>query len=219
MDRHSSLPMGPRRVLTAILVLVAVMISTAAIQASSPDGTKLLDDLRRGGHVIYIRHARTDSSQSDRDRADLSDCRMQRNLSPEGEVQARRLGAAIEALGIPVGSVLASPYCRTLQTAQLAFGHMTVTEELRQDWPEAGRDAAAVAGSLRRLLGEQPSPGTNTVLVAHGNNMRWAEGFQLAEGEAAIFRPDGNGRSALVARLTPEQWVDLSQPNHSPDER
>ena len=219
MDRYPSYHAGPMRVLTAVLALVAVMIAAADIQASPPDGTKLLEDLRRGGYVIYVRHARTDFSQNDRDRADLSNCRMQRNLSPEGEAQARRLGEAIEALGIPIGSVLASPYCRTLQTAQLAFGHVTATEELRQDWPEAGRDAAAVARSLRRLLGELPSPGTNTVLVAHGNNMRWAEGFQLAEGEAAIFRPDGDGHSALVARFTPEQWVSLAQPDHSPDER
>jgi hypothetical protein len=75
--------------------------------------------LAEGGHTVYFRHAITDRTQADRPNFVASDCAMQRNLSEEGRTQARRIGAAISRLRIPVGEVIASPYCRTMQTARL----------------------------------------------------------------------------------------------------
>jgi hypothetical protein len=47
--------------------------------------------------------------------------------------------------------------------------------------------------ALRRLLSEPPAAGTNTVLVGHVSNLSAAAQLSVAEGEAAIFRPDGMG--------------------------
>jgi len=108
------------------------LLPLAALAASIPFAVKaqdaseaLLAALRGGGYVIYFRHAQTESDSADQVSADPLDCAPQRVLSRTGWDQARTIGAAIEAQGIPVGEVLASQYCRAWQTADLAFGHVT----------------------------------------------------------------------------------------------
>jgi len=51
--------------------------------------------------------------------------------------------------------------------------------------------------------------GTNTLIVTHKPNILDAFGkdwFEIKEGEASIFRPEGNGY-ALVARVQISQWA------------
>ena len=55
---------------------------------------------------------------------DLRDCSRQRNLTAKGRREARSIGSALRRLDIPVGEAPASPYCRTRQTARLAFGRL-----------------------------------------------------------------------------------------------
>src|SRR4051812_30257389 len=90
--------------------------ATADRAAATPP---LVERLRRGGYVLALRHAATDQSMADNTR-DLRDCSKQRNLSAAGRRQAQAIGRALRRLRIPVGTVLASPYCRTRATARLA---------------------------------------------------------------------------------------------------
>ncbi|MBK7470586.1 MAG: histidine phosphatase family protein [Betaproteobacteria bacterium] len=76
----------------------------------------------RRGYIIYFRHTATDFSQNDEKMRDFDDCANQRNLTDAGREQAKKIAAAWRGLNIPVGRVLASPYCRTREVAQLAFG-------------------------------------------------------------------------------------------------
>ncbi len=110
---------------TAATAETPMAMATAATAESSPvptteaalrEGQALLDLLARGGLVIFFRHAATDFSQTDTDRQNLQNCQTQRNLSEQGRSDARGIGQAFQALGIPVGQLLASPYCRTLET-------------------------------------------------------------------------------------------------------
>jgi phosphohistidine phosphatase SixA len=153
-------------------------------------GPALLAALQEGGFVIYFRHTRTDFSQDDTDLSDLSNCATQRNLSPEGQAQARLIGEVIAALDIPVGEVLSSELCRTRETAELAFGQTTPMPDLTS-FGTAGSAAEEQerAAALRRLLATPPARGTNTVLVGHLFNIQAAASIGLAEGEAAIFSP------------------------------
>ena len=153
-------------------------------------GPALLAALRQGGFVLYFRHARTDFSQDDTDLRDLSNCATQRNLSSEGQAQARLIGEAIAALGIPIGEVLSSELCRTRETAELAFGRTTPMPDLTS-FGTASSEAEEEerASALRCLLATPPIRGTNTVLVGHLFNIQAAAGIGLAEGEAAIFSP------------------------------
>jgi broad specificity phosphatase PhoE len=179
--------------------------------AEQPGGRDLLARLREGGHVIFIRHAATEATQDDPS-PDLADPSTQRNLSEVGREQARQLGRAIRRLQIPVGTVLASPYARTRETAELAFGrdHVRVTHDLLNEaFP--GTDDEELARRLRRLLATRPPAGQNTVLVSHGFNLQGATGLSVKEGESAAFTPGDAGRSSLVARITVEEWQTLAQ--------
>jgi phosphohistidine phosphatase SixA len=182
-----------------------------ATLAEQPDDRDLVARLREGGHVIFIRHAATEPTQDD-PRPDLADPSTQRNLSEVGREQARQLGRAIRRLRVPVGTVLASPYARTRETAELAFGRdrVRVTRDLLNEaFP--GTDDEELAGRLRRLLATRPPAGQNTVLVSHGFNLQGATGLSVAEGESAVFTPGDVGRSSLVARITVEEWQTLAQ--------
>jgi broad specificity phosphatase PhoE len=179
--------------------------------AERPGGRDLLARLRQGGHIIFIRHAATEPTQ-DNPRPDLADPSTQRNLSDAGRNQARQLGRAIRRLRIPVGTVLASPYTRTRETAELAFGRdrVRVTRDLLNEaFP--GTDDEDLARRLRRLLATRPPAGQNTVLVSHGFNLQEATGLSVAEGESAVFTPGDAGRRSLVARVTAEEWPSLAQ--------
>jgi virginiamycin B lyase len=174
-----------------------------------------VDDLRRGGHVIAFRHAATDFSMADEAR-DYADCARQRNLSAAGRRQARAIGRAVRALGVPIATVLASPYCRTRDTARLAFGRVTVSADLlsQQGALHGERDLPA---RLRARLGQRPAAGRNTVLVSHNFAIDDAAGVDVAEGEAAVFRPDGSRRGfRLVRTVTAARWTALARAAGTP---
>ncbi len=132
------------------------------------------------------------------------DCSTQRNLTAQGRAEARAIGAAIRALGIPIGNVRASPYCRTLETAQLAFGRAQKTQAARGGPSQPDRPERYAA--LRELLAQPPERGFNDVVVSHGNPFHAVAGPPyLAEGEAAVIQPDGKG-FRVIARITVEEW-------------
>ncbi|MBI2862738.1 MAG: cupin domain-containing protein [Chloroflexi bacterium] len=196
---------------TPLRFILADVRSTAAVVAEA---------LRRGGNVILVRHGTTPESILPRELRrpepvplDLTDCEAQFNLVEQGIQEGRAIGAAFQRFGIPVGRVVSSPYCRTLDTARLAFGRVDELSAtlLRRDyvpmpgvpvppnWEQRTED-------LRRLLATPPPAGTNTAFVTHGDNIRDAVGFEIATGGVAIFKPDGRGGFTLVATVLPNEW-------------
>jgi phosphohistidine phosphatase SixA len=137
---------------------------------------------------VALRHAATDPTATDMT-GDLRDCSRQRNLNVEGRRQARAIGRAFRELGIPVGRVLASPFCRTRDTARLAFGRLRPSPALLSADYFAGDATERQRGGLRRLLAMRPREGTNTVLVSHEAAIASATGVTVAEGESAIVAP------------------------------
>src|SRR5262249_60529728 len=173
-------------------------------------GEELLGALRGGGFILYFRHADTDHRQKDEAKGRFEDCSLQRNLTDRGRDHARAIGEAIRTLNIPIGPVLASPLCRTVETAMLAFGAAERAMAVR----EAG---SAPPGNperfnaLRSLLSTAPPPGTNTVIVGHGYPFYSLVGGQvLDEGEAAVVRPGGS-TFQVVARVFPKEWRDMAK--------
>jgi len=168
-------------------------------------GAQLVAALRDGGHVLYLRHARTPEDGSD-EPGSLGDCRRQRQLDDAGRADARALGEAVRALDVPVGEVLASPYCRTVETAELAFGRARTQDALVTPTPPTrGRTTRA----LRRLLRTVPRDGDNTVLVGHLTNLRLLSTASPEEGGTVVFRPDGEG-FVLVGAVPPQGWQELA---------
>ena len=182
----------------------------AAPAVNQLQGRALLDALRGGGYVLLFRHAITDRGQRDADLHNLENCETQRNLSDEGRLQATAVGEAFRQLQIPVGNVLASPYCRTLETARLAFERVEPSNDLISELSvtEPGSQERLTA-ALRAQLARPPDPGTNTVLVTHVLNIDGALGFEIEEGEAIVVSPNGIGGYAVVARVLAESWLPL----------
>jgi phosphohistidine phosphatase SixA len=167
----------------------------------------LVERLREGGYVLALRHAATDSGMDTTD--DLSDCSRQRNLDAEGRRQSRSIGRALRHLGIPVGRVMASPFCRTRDTARLAFGRVRASRALLSPEFFASPREARQEG-LPRLLRTRPQPGTNTVLVSHGAAIYPATGRDPEEGEAVIVAPRRGRRGFdVVATLEAGEWAGL----------
>jgi hypothetical protein len=124
-----------------IATAIALVPALASAQGTPLQGDALVQALRGGGYVILMRHAATEA-KLDADTVDLADCSTQRNLSPEGRDAARAIGGRVSALGIPIGGVQASPYCRAMESGRLIFGHADAVSGLRD---HAVKDAAARA--------------------------------------------------------------------------
>lgn len=71
--------------------------------------------------MIYWRHAKSDWQKRDTDLSDMACCATQRNVSAEDQGEARQVGQAFIRLGIPVGDVLTSNFCRKRNTTMLAY--------------------------------------------------------------------------------------------------
>ncbi len=204
-----------RALFVCLVLLFAASIDTfaaapseAAPRASASSGASVLNALRQGGYVIYFRHAATDFSQNDEQMSGFEDCARQRNLTDAGRADARAIGAAIRSLGVPIGEVLASPFCRTRETAELIFGRATISTAVR------GGPANAEGGrydELRGLLTRPVSPGNvNLVISSHGNPYTAVVGPPyLAEGEAAVIQPMGSNGFRVVARIKKDEWSTL----------
>ena len=120
---------------------------------------ELVEALREGGYVVYLRHAVTDRSKEDDPVLDLDDCSTQRILSEDGRDQSRGIGGAFRKLAIPVGDVYSSEYCRTRETAELAFGGYEDEPGLT-GFPEDGDPTfAARVRRTEELLARAPEPG------------------------------------------------------------
>jgi len=186
--------------------LLVSLLATALACAQQPlAGSALHDALLAGGYVIYFRHAATDFGQNDDRMSGYEDCAQQRNLTERGRSDARAIGAAIRRLRIPVTTVLASPFCRTRETAELIFGHSTVDARVRGG--PARPDNPERYSELRTLMSTPVPAGSNVAIVSHGNPFTAVAGPPyLAEGEAAVIRPTGHGEFQIVARIPPDGW-------------
>jgi hypothetical protein len=182
-----------------------------ALPAKPVSGPELLTELRKGGYVIYFRHTSTDFSRDDvRSKSD-DDCENQRPLTDKGRDEARQIGAAFKELKIPVGKILASPRCRTMETALLAFGPPEKSSEARAGPASPGNEDRYAP--LRALLSTPVKPGANTVIASHGNPFYATAGAPyLAEGEAAVVRPLGMDFE-IVARVRHDAWRQLKNRN------
>ena len=200
----------------ALMLLIWLLVPPVPAQAEPfPADETLIQALRQGGYNLYFRHEATDWSQYDavEQSNDWLSCDGSkiRQLSAAGRKRAKQTGEFIRGLNIPVGEVLASPYCRAMETATLlGLGDVQASNDvinLRVAEYFGGRQA--VIETARKLLSSPPASGTNRVIVAHGNVAREATPVYPGEGEMVIFRPDGEGLFSFVGRIAPDQWLQL----------
>jgi phosphohistidine phosphatase SixA len=195
------------------LVPLLVMIAALVANAQPPSPTELLPELRKGGYVLVIRHPRTNNDAADTDPLNLENVKAQRQLSDDGRKQAKDLGEAFRALNIPVGKVVSSKFYRAEEAAKLLnVGEVSTTVDVSEGGLVVSpNENQRRARALKQLLSTPPAKGKNLVIVSHKPNIQDAAGKELSdleEAEVAVFRPLGDGKFKLVARVAaPETWT------------
>lgn len=197
-----------RRAVVLGLPLSMLALALRPVRAASPREVpaRLAEALRGGGLVVYFRHGAT--TWSGVDRVDWPRER-QRLLSPQGEAQARAVGDAFRRHGLPVGEVLASPFARCRDMAEIAFGRVEERRELIGLLSDGEGRQERIDYSLA-LLRAAVAGGANRIVVGHSSNIREAAGTDLPEGGAVVVRPDGTGGFGVLGILLPEDWADLA---------
>ncbi len=191
-----------------LLLLLALLAALAAACGGDDEPSDpLLRALRDGGVTVVIRHTRADERITEAEV--LGDCARQRNLTLEGRAQAERIGEEFAALDLPLGEVRASPMCRTLETARLAFGDVTADRTLV---------SPGVIGTIEdderrtRRLREQVAAGTAgrvDVLVTHTGNIGNAFDESVDEGESLVIARGSGGR--VLGRVPADGWARLAE--------
>ncbi|RZU00888.1 histidine phosphatase family protein [Rivibacter subsaxonicus] len=197
----STLPALPSR--RALLRALAAVVATQAPWSQAADDAPwppaAIDALRRGGVVAAFRHANAPGT-FDPPGFRLGDCSTQRNLDEAGRAQSKRLGERFARLGLQPAVVRASPWCRTLDTARLAFGQA-------QPWAAlgsvraAGTDEAQQLAELRAALAAVGA-GRFEVWVSHQFTLTALAGEGLASGAGLLLRTGADSRPQIVARLS-----------------
>lgn len=168
-------------------LLLALAVGLAPAYADEA----LWQSVHKGGHVLFIRHALTTPGFGDPPGFELKRCATQRNLSAQGRAQAKRLGEALRERKVPIGEVLASPWCRCVETAQLAFGRAqtwTALSNLHARQQNAEQQVRAMRPRVAAHRGK-----ANLVLVSHGSTAGALTGEHPAMGEVLVLKPDGDG--------------------------
>jgi phosphohistidine phosphatase SixA len=201
-----------RRILF-MLPFVSPALAQARPEPVAPEseaGRALVARLRRGGLVLFFRHADTRGEPCDRSFR-VGGRAGQRNISEAGRAQARRIGERLRNLGVPVAPpVLAGPVYRARDTAEEAFGagNVAVTDGLLADDFADGR-LAWMLGQHRQLFSALVPAGANRVLVGHRTPAIMVAGEAVGgrafpEGAALVISPGGDGFTVLgILALAP----------------
>ena len=209
----------PAIVLALSLIAAATVSSSAMVSAVAaqehpvgntrivpPQAPALIEMLKAGGYVIFFRHGTT-PDYAEPSVTDFADCDRQRNLNPLGRAQAQSIGEAFRELGLKVDEVAASPYCRCMDTARIAFGRVEPALDVGD-----GGDRAI----MRTRFSTAPKPGFNNVIVGHGSAGGLIGDEFLREAEAVVLKPLGDGKFEPIARVRTEGWTQMLPRNRLP---
>lgn len=185
----------PRRLL--VHAALATCLSATAFAAAHAQGG--WDSVTLGTFVLF-RHALAPGG-GDPPGFVLNECSTQRNLSAEGQAQAQRIGAAFRQRNIPVAAVWSSQWCRTRQTADLAFPGKRQDQALFNSFFGAPERGTAQSQAALAWLAAQPTQGV-TVVVTHQVNITDLTGIFPASGEGVVVAMRGNAVQVL-GRITP----------------
>jgi len=204
------------RVRIALVAMFAALWLSPAHSQTTPGQAEWIAALRDGGHVIVLRHGATYADQADTDPLNLKNVAQQRQLNDTGRAQARSMGEALRALRIPIGPIYTSMFQRAVDTGTLlGFGEVSPTADVTEGGlVVTPNENSRRMQALRKLAATVPPAGSNALIVTHKPNVMDAFGkdwFDVREGEASIFKPDGNGGYKLIARVQADEWSKLAQ--------
>ncbi len=183
------------------ILLLAVFALLPTLTYADPAA----DAIKAGGVALLMRHASA-PGMGDPEIFKVDDCSTQRNLSPEGRDEARRIGAHLRKLGLKPGEVLTSQWCRCRETAQLAFGGgrdwTMLNSFMRQRDNEEAQKNQILARVAKLKQGDKP-----LVLVTHQLIVTAVTGIFPESGEVVVVAPSragGNPGVRVIGSIKPE---------------
>lgn len=156
--------------------------------------------LARPGAIVLFRHA-TAPGTGDPAGFVLGDCATQRNLDARGRAEARAIGRAFAERGIAVGRVLTSQWCRTRDTAELAFPGRAEEEPAFNSFFGNRADEPEATARARSILASWAGPGV-LVVFSHQVNITALTGVVPRSGEGVVVGVTG-GALSVLGRLPP----------------
>ncbi len=179
--------------------------------------SSLLNLLRCGGYILYAKHGEATVGE-DRSNLNFYDCNTQRNLSEAGIRQAIYYGQLFRVLGIPVSyPILTSPFCRAIETGQLAFGSANIQIDpfLFQIFRLSGNlpsvEQKGILDYLQSQLEGSPLQRSNKLIISHSFPQGIGLG-QIPDMGTVIIKPLGQGKGyEIVTMLTLEDLANLSR--------
>ena len=185
-----------------LLALVATLpcLAFTALPATAADAWP---DLTQPGAIVLFRHA-TAPGVGDPANFKLNDCSTQRNLDDRGRAEARKLGEQFRSRKVKVDAVLTSQWCRTRDTAKLAFGEGVVKDEpaFNSSFRTSAEIGDAQTAQARAILSRWRGPGT-LVVVTHQVNITALTGVNPASAEGVVVRPAADGSLKVLGSVTP----------------
>jgi phosphohistidine phosphatase SixA len=146
------------------------------------------------GTIVLLRHA-TAPGTGDPPGFKLLDCSTQRNLDAAGRLQAQHIGQTLRALvaqaGSKVQAVWSSQWCRTQDTATLAFPDIkSAPVAAFNSFFEDNTRASSQTQAALQLLASWRGPGV-LVVVTHQVNITALIGVVPASGAGVVLRYEG----------------------------
>ena len=146
------------------LFIIIFISLTTSIKADLDK--KLMNQLKDGGNLIFIRHAYAPGS-GDPNNFNLDDCTTQRNLNKDGRKQAQYIGEFFIKNKIKIDKVLSSEWCRCKETAKIAFKNFSTISFLNSFYSSKyvknkDKQIRALNGYLKNFGSKQ-----NLILVTH----------------------------------------------------
>ncbi len=151
------------------ILLCLVVLLTLSPRCALANDEHVWTALKQGGKVILLRHTHVDIREGI-GRLAPGNCAAEVNLSPRGVEQAKRIGEAFRTRGIPVGEVLASPYCRCMDTGRLAFGRATAVQYLMPPGVVSDNQANLNNERVLQEILKHRGP-SNLVVITHDLNI------------------------------------------------
>lgn len=194
-----------KRLIPSLVPSLAPFLGAAllASSVSVASATDAWPELNQAGTIVLFRHA-TAPGVGDPPNFKLNDCPTQRNLDDKGRAEARKLGEQFRSRKITVGAVLSSQWCRTRDTARLAFGNEVVKDEpaFNSFFSRSAGISDEQTTQARAILSRWRGPGT-LVVVTHQVNITALTGSNAASAEGVVVRPAADGSLKVLGSVTP----------------
>ena len=175
------------------IILIIFITLTNGIKADSEN--QILDILKKGGNLIFIRHAYAPGG-GDPDNFNINDCSTQRNLSDEGKEQSKKIGKFFEENKIPISLVISSEWCRCKETANIAFKNYETKNFLNSFYSEKfAKNKKDQIDKLEKYIDNWNSD-KNLVMITHYVLISEVLNYRPRSGEIVIanknFKKIGN---------------------------